>query len=82
MRDPRRIEEILDLISQIWEKDPDLRFQQLVYNLQWDFSYRNGGLGKVEESELDGYKRIGFDLFNVEDDVFIEYLKTYLSGNG
>jgi uncharacterized protein YihD (DUF1040 family) len=81
MRDPRRIEEILGLISEIWKKDPDLRFQQLIYNLQWEFSYRNAGLGKVEESELDGFKRTGFDLFNVEDDVFVEYLKTHLGGN-
>ena len=75
MRDPTRITVILDLINQIWTKDPDLRFQQLVYILQSDFSQKNNNIGKVESPEKDGFSRIGYDFFNIEDDTFLEYLK-------
>ena len=75
MRDPKRIQKILELINQIWMKDPDLRFQQLIYNLQSGYSHQNGGIGKIQEIEKDGFTRVGFDLFNVEDESFIEYLK-------
>ena len=76
MRDPKRIQEILDLINQIWLKDPDLRFNQLIYNLQSGYSHINYGIGKVTEQETDGFSREGYDLFNLEDDSFIEYLRT------
>ena len=33
MRDPARIERILNKIGVIWEKNPDLRFGQLMYCL-------------------------------------------------
>lgn len=36
----------------------------------------NSGLGKVESAEIDGLQQTGFDLFNVEDDNFLEYLKS------
>lgn len=32
MRDPKRIDEMLDLLRQIWSQEPDLRLGQLVYN--------------------------------------------------
>ena len=32
MRDPRRIDEVLLAIGEIWEKDPDLRLGQLIIN--------------------------------------------------
>lgn len=31
-RDPRRIERILNAISYIWKRNPDLRLGQLLYN--------------------------------------------------
>jgi hypothetical protein len=74
MRDPKRIDKILGLIKQIWLNHPDLRFQQLIYILQSDYSHKNNSIGKVESIEKDGYSRIGFDLFNTEDDQFIEFL--------
>lgn len=74
MRDPTRIEEVLGLINQIWQEQPDLRFQQLLYILQNGFSHKNNNVGKVEHIEEDGFTRIGYDLFNIEDDQFIEYL--------
>lgn len=33
MRDPNRIKPYLQIIEQIWEKYPDLRFSQLVLNV-------------------------------------------------
>jgi uncharacterized protein YihD (DUF1040 family) len=32
MRDPQRIDRILNLIAVIWRRDPDLRLGQLLYN--------------------------------------------------
>lgn len=32
MRDPRRIEQILQVIREIWEREPDLRLGQIVVN--------------------------------------------------
>jgi len=75
MRDPKRIAEILALINQVWSKYPDLRFQQLMYNLQSGFSKENNNLGRVVEAEKDGFEKIGFDMFNVEDAQFMNYLK-------
>ena len=33
MRDPKRIEIILNLLKEVWESSPDLRFLQLVENI-------------------------------------------------
>lgn len=63
------------LINNIWQQDPDLRFNQLIYNLQSDYSHENGGIGKVEERIDKSFSRVGFDLFNLDDKDFIEYLR-------
>jgi len=78
IRDPKRISKLLELIRQAWEKDPDLRFNQLIYNLQGGYSHVNNGEGKVEEVVDERYSRVGFDLFNLEDEKFIQYLNKYL----
>ena len=75
MRDPQRINEFLDLINVLWTKNPDFRFNQLIYILQNGYSHNNANVGKVESIEIDGFKQTGFDLFNTEDDSFLEYLK-------
>jgi hypothetical protein len=79
MRDPERIEEILSLIKELWLKNPDLRFNQLIYNLQYDYSSKNESVGQIKTVDSDGYKRIGLDLFNLEDDSFIDYLRSQIS---
>jgi hypothetical protein len=79
MRDPERIEEILSLIKELWLKNPDLRFNQLIYNLQYDYSSKNESVGQIKAVDSDGYKRIGLDLFNLEDDSFIDYLRSQIS---
>lgn len=76
MRDPSRIQELLKLLEQAWSRDPDLRFNQLLYNLQYGYTQSNGGIGQVKEYSSDGFERIGFDLFNLEDDDFINYVRT------
>ncbi len=75
MRDPDRIHEILKLLEMAWTRDPDLRFNQLLYNLQYGYSQSNGGIGQVKDVSSDGFERIGFDLFNLEDDDFISYVR-------
>jgi uncharacterized protein YihD (DUF1040 family) len=79
MRDSERILEILDLVKEIWLQEPDVRFNQLIYNLQYSYSQQNDGLGQVKEVCDDGFIRTGFDLFNVEDSSFIAYLQTMVS---
>ena len=81
MRDSARIQVLLDLIQDLWLKDPDLRFNQLVYILQSEYSFKNGGIGLVKEQEVDGFAREGYDLFNTEDDAFINFLKMKISND-
>lgn len=40
VRDPKRIPRILTLLFKIWEQQPDLRFNQLVQNLQSLYSQK------------------------------------------
>ncbi|WP_445356180.1 hypothetical protein ACJJI5_10165 [Microbulbifer sp. EKSA008] len=82
MRDPKRIQGIQELIEKLWEKDPDLRFMQLIYNIQSSISYSNDDLGKVVSEEQDGFERTGYDLFNLEDDILIQHLKNMVENNG
>lgn len=79
MRDPERITLLLSLIEQIWRHYPDLRFNQLIYNLQHEYSLVNGDDGKVVQSGKDGLQRLAFDLFHVEDDKFRTFLTDYLA---
>lgn len=48
MRDPERIKRILTLLQQIWEHQPDIRFNQLVSNLQSLYSQDNNSYGRRE----------------------------------
>ena len=78
MREPERIQEILDLINEIWQRSPDLRFNQLIYNIQYGYSQENGCAGQVKEVSADGFTRTGFDFFNLEDSNFTEYLRSVI----
>ncbi|WP_394391752.1 hypothetical protein [Shewanella woodyi] len=75
MREIKRISEIQSLIEEIWLKYPDLRYLQLLHILQSGLSNQNNDIGKIKVIEEDGFEKVGFDLFSIEDDVFIEYLK-------
>lgn len=86
MRNPKRIPELLVVLQQIWEKQPDTRFNQLVHNLQWEYAnlknaYKDTLYEKDEFKERDiiSYRsKQVVDLFNVEDDQFLEFLKSKL----
>lgn len=78
MRDPKRVDEILNMIGRIWKANPDFRFYQLIYILQTEYSETNGGIGKVESPEFDGFKKTGYDFFSLEDDEFQKYLQAGL----
>lgn len=67
MRDSDRIERILKLINRLWNQD--LRFMQLMYNLQLEYSTDNSHYGRVCEEYM-----LGFDMFNLEDDKFEKWL--------
>lgn len=51
-RDPKRIPELLALIQSEWEKNPDLRFFQLVNNLRQVHGYGEYAHIITEDSAL------------------------------
>ncbi|WP_442636537.1 hypothetical protein [Rossellomorea marisflavi] len=82
MRDPRRIKRIMTLLEQLWERQPDTRFNQLIINLSWEYSAANEGAGKrsnyvkeVNDHGLWFREESHVDLFYLEDDKFEEFLK-------
>lgn len=75
MRDPNRITQIQTLITRIWQANPDLRYMQLIYLLQSGYSDKHANRGKVEARTDDGFAQVGYDLFSLEDDQLLEYLK-------
>jgi hypothetical protein len=87
MRDPNRIDRILSLIKQIWSKHPDIRFNQLIHNLSWEYSdinndkYKTWGYSKWDSPNgLVLTKDVCFvDLFNLEDGQFEEFLISKLN---
>lgn len=50
-RDPKRIPELLELIQTEWEKNPDLRFFQLINNLTSQLGYGERAW-QVEDSRI------------------------------
>jgi hypothetical protein len=87
MRDPNRIDRILSLIKQIWSKQPDTRFNQLIHNLSWEYSrinnydHKEWAYSKWESGDIINFKKdVCFvDLFHLEDDKFEEFLISKLS---
>lgn len=82
MRDPKRIQRILDLLFKIWEQQPDVRFNQLVQILQSTYSNTHNHFGKKRVYEKDGtmtYPSEYVDLFYLEDDDWEQFLNNYWS---
>jgi uncharacterized protein YihD (DUF1040 family) len=79
MRDPNRIETTLSLLKELWSNNTDLRFNQLIYNLQREFSLENDGKGQITEISQEGIQHVGYDLFYIEDDIFIQFLERKLT---
>lgn len=83
MRNPKRIQEMMTLLTEIWEHMPDLRFNQLIHNLQttfhqkkkkgvvcWNYEKHKWGFLKAEEWAV--------NLFHVGDNEFMEFLREEL----
>lgn len=82
MRDPNRIKRILTLLQQIWEQQTDVRFNQLLSNLQSLYSQENNSFGRREvytKNFIDIEKTSYLDFFYLEDDKWEEFLISYLS---
>lgn len=87
MRDQQRIIYALGLIQRIWLQQPDTRFNQLMHNLQWEYSGANGSVGqgthyRMHENKEFGHlhfeKQFFVDLYGVEDTDFIAFLENKL----
>lgn len=81
MRNPNRRKRVMDLISLIWDKQNDTRFNQLTHNLQREYANKKGSyrttLYRKEEFKYHtvyGEETV-VDLFDVEDEEFIEFLQ-------
>lgn len=81
-RQPERIQEALGLLQQIWEKQPETRFFQLLHNLEVECRDKlelKGVEVYQKAADSDSYvmfeKKILYDLYNTEDDDFILFLK-------
>lgn len=45
-RDPERIKRVINLLQEVWESNPNMRFFQLIDSMRHDYSSRNNGFGK------------------------------------
>ncbi|WP_303981541.1 hypothetical protein [Niallia circulans] len=80
MRDPNRIKRILTLLQKIWENQTDVRFNQLISNLQSLYSQENNSYGRREvynKNFIDLEKTSYLDFFYLEDDKWEEFLTSY-----
>lgn len=80
MRDPNRIKRILTLLQKIWEHQTDVRFNQLISNLQSLYSQENNSYGRREvynKNFIDLEKTSYLDFFYLEDDKWEEFLTSY-----
>lgn len=87
MREIERIDRILNTIREIWIKQPDTRFLQLISNMTSDYSSKNNDCLKeysyskweTEKGAIIFNKDFSIvDGFYVEDDRLEEFLKDYL----
>ncbi|MCM3112818.1 hypothetical protein [Lederbergia lenta] len=79
MRETERISTIMLLLQRIWEQQPDVRFNQLISNLQQVYSAQNKGYGQrmiIEKGPFgDEIKSSYLDLFYLEDDKWEAFLQ-------
>jgi uncharacterized protein YihD (DUF1040 family) len=72
VRDPKRIPKILSLLQAIWEQQPNVRFHQLISNLQDEYSKQNNGYGRKEAAG--DTNDLGF--YYLEDEQWKDFLET------
>ena len=82
VKDLERIDEILELLRIMWKTQPELRFGQLIFTLQHEYSQANNEVGKVEIIETGCFNKIGFDFYYIEDRPFREFLEQSLKYRG
>lgn len=83
MREKDRIQRILSLINVIWQQQPDVRFNQLISNLQHLYSIQNEGYGKrtMKEQDFIGEEVNAsyLDFFYLEDTEWETFLETIIA---
>ncbi len=82
MRERERIQRILNLVNTIWEQQPDLRFHQLMSNLQHLYSMQNNDYGKrkiIERWESGDINKSYLDFFYLEDDEWESFLMSLVA---
>lgn len=83
MREKPNIERIIVLLKQVWEKFPDMRFHQLVSNLQHMYSAQNDEYGRrrVIQREDSGYEFESsyLDFFYLNDKDWERFLLSMLT---
>ncbi|WP_141130640.1 hypothetical protein [Virgibacillus dokdonensis] len=79
IREIERINRIMSLIQRIWEEEPDIRFNQLISNLQYMYSSQNEGYGQrmmIEKgSSGDETESSYLDFFYLEDKEWEAFLQ-------
>ncbi|WP_162985670.1 hypothetical protein [Virgibacillus halodenitrificans] len=82
MREKARIERNMSLLQKIWEKQPDLRFNQLISNLQEMYSAQQDGYGRRKMKEMDMFGKevesAYLDFFFLEDDKWEAFLQAVI----
>jgi uncharacterized protein YihD (DUF1040 family) len=85
MREKARIHSILSLLEMIWQQQPDVRFNQLISNLQSLYSQRNNDYGKrkVTEKWDNGEVESSYlDFLHLEDTDWESFLKSLVENEG
>lgn len=79
MREKERINRIMSLLQRIWEQQPNMRFNQLISNLQYMYSSQNEGYGQrmmIEKGSFgDETESSYLDFFYLEDDKWEVFLR-------
>ncbi|TMN23811.1 hypothetical protein FFL34_06775 [Lentibacillus cibarius] len=79
MREKERINRIMLLLQKIWKQQPDVRFNQLISNLQQMYSAEHNGYGRKKIKEIDLFDKeietAYLDFFFLEDDKWEEFLQ-------
>ncbi|GGH71608.1 hypothetical protein GCM10010978_07740 [Compostibacillus humi] len=83
MREEKRIPRILSLLEALWKQQPELRFHQLISNLQHVYSDENANYGKQQVRKLDEsgnwVPSACLDFFYLEDEKWEAFLQEQLT---
>lgn len=81
-KDSIRMQELLLLFKQLWSRQPDTRFFQLIDNLKYTYKVNDGAIipKRYKYRMSDGFEQLStaLDAYDMPDNNFIEFLKTRL----